>query len=440
MTDVMRVKGRTILGCKGPAAVAELLVKTGDRMETRLSSLPWVHTNYLMIRLLLFGAALLILSSLYVTVPLLPVFVDQFHIGAGKAALAGTAFSLFFAMGCLVYDPLSSRVGRKRTMIIGLAVLTVATACVGYATSFELLVLLRALQGAAAATFSPVALTYAGEVFPLEQRVTAIGFISSGFLMAGIFGQVWASSLASLVGWTWVFKGLAMLYLLVLLLLALWLPSSPVQAGLARQRQRGGTLRWYGVLLRRELLLCYGITFTILLCFVGMYSVLGSLLGQAPYLLGDMDILGIRSLGMIGMLLSFYAGWMCRKWGKLRVLRVGLAGSLGALVAMSLVQQLGLYVVMSVLFVAGIAVVVPALISLIGELGNENRGVATSIYTFVLFAGASIGPILAASLLGSGQTALPLLVFAGIIMVALACSLWVRLSEEREEGLSQAVK
>lgn len=409
-------------------------------METRPSSLPWVHTNYLMIRLLLFGAALFILSSLYVTVPLLPVFVDQFHIGAGKAALSGSAFSLFFATGCLVYGPLSSRVGRKRTMVIGLAVLTVATACVGYATSFELLVLLRALQGAAAATFSPVALTYAGETFPPEQRVTAIGFISSGFLMAGIFGQVWASSLASLVGWPWVFKGLAALYLLVLLLLALWLPSSRVPPGLARQGQMKGTPRWYVVLLRRNLLLCYGITLTILLSFVGMYSVLGSLLSQAPYSLGNMDILGIRALGMVGMVLSFYAGGMCRKWGKLRVLRVGLVGSLGALVVMSLVHHLVLYVAMSVVFVAGIAVVVPALISLIGELGNENRGVATSVYTFVLFAGASVGPILAASLLGSGQTALPLLVFAGILLVAFACSLWVRVSEEREEGLSQTVK
>lgn len=409
-------------------------------METRLSSLPWVHTNYLMIRLLLFGAALFILSSLYVTVPLLPVFVDQFHIGAGKAALSGSAFSLFFATGCLVYGPLSSRVGRKRTMVIGLAVLTVATACVGYATSFELLVLLRALQGAAAATFSPVALTYAGETFPPEQRVTAIGFISSGFLMAGIFGQVWASSVASLVGWPWVFKGLAVLYLLVLLLLALWLPSSPVQPGLARQGQMKGTPRWYVVLLRRNLLLCYGITLTILLSFVGMYSVLGSLLSQAPYSLGDMDILGIRSLGMVGMVLSFYAGRMCRKWGKLQVLRAGLAASLGALIVMYLVQHLVLYVAMSVVFVAGIAVVVPALISLIGELGNENRGVATSVYTFVLFAGASVGPILAATLLGRGQTALPLLVFAGILMAAFACSLWVRVSEEREERLSQTVK
>lgn len=440
MIDVIGVIVRQYEVARGLLLGQYFFVKTGDRMETRLSHLPWVHTNYLMIRLLLFGAALFILSSLYVTVPLLPVFVDQFHIEAGKAALSGSAFSLFFATGCLVCGPLSSRVGRKRTMVIGLAVLTVATACVGYATSFELLVLLRALQGAAAATFSPVALTYAGETFPTEQRVTAIGFISSGFLMAGIFGQVWASSLASLVGWPWVFKGLAALYLLVLLLLALWLPSSPVPPGLARQGQMRGTPRWYVVLLRRNLLLCYGITLTILLSFVGMYSVLGSLLSQAPYSLGDMDILGIRSLGMVGMVLSFYAGGMCQKWGKLRVLRVGLVGSLGALVVMSLVHHLVLYVAMSVVFVAGIAVVVPALISLIGELGNENRGVATSVYTFVLFAGASVGPILAASLLGSGQTALPLLVFAGILLVAFACSLWVRVSEVREEGLSQTVK
>lgn len=65
-------------------------------MKTKMDHPPWVHNNYPLIRWLLFGAALLILSSLYVTVPLLPVFAGAFHVGASESALAGSAFSLFF--------------------------------------------------------------------------------------------------------------------------------------------------------------------------------------------------------------------------------------------------------------------------------------------------------------------------------------------------------
>lgn len=393
-------------------------------MKTRIHNPPWVHSNYPLIRSLLFGAALLILSSLYVTVPLLPVFAQAFHVSTSESALSGSAFSLFFAAGCLVYGPLSNRVGRKRVIVAGLAVLAASTACLGYAASFGELILLRCLQGAAAATFSPVALTYAGEIFPADQRITAIGFISSGFLMAGIFGQVWASSLAALLGWPWVFRLLALVYLLTLLLVIVWLP--PVPAGRAQRGHSGKDHQWYTVLSNPSLLLCYGITLTILLCFVGMYSAMGSFLGQPPYSLSEMEILGVRSLGMVGMVLSLLAGRMCRKWGMLPVLRTGLIFSITALTMISLVQELSVYIVMSVMFVAGIALVVPSLISLVGEIGSGNRGVATSLYTFVLFAGASLGPLLTAYLLETERHSLPFQVFAGILSLALLCSILIQ--------------
>lgn len=393
-------------------------------MKTRMVRPPWVHTNYDLIKSLLFGAALLILSSLYVTIPLLPEFIRTFGISDSESALAGMAFSLFFAIGCLVYGPLSGRWGRKRVMVMGLAVLVIATACLGYAASFSAVVLLRCLQGAAAATFSPVALAYAGEVFPQDQRVTAIGFISSGFLMAGIFGQVWASALSASLGWVWVFRLLAVVYLVALLLLAVWLP--PVQAGQGREGHSGKGRRWYVLLSNLDLLLCYGITLTILLCFVGMYSAMGSFLVRPPYFMSEMGILGVRTLGMFGMVLSLFAGRICRRWGLLPVLRTGLIFSISALMLMSFVQELWVYIAMSVVFVAGIAVVVPSLISLIGELGNANRGIAISLYTFILFAGASVGPVLTAYLLGMERQSLPFQVFAGLLAFGLLCSVFIR--------------
>lgn len=389
---------------------------------------PWVHTNDRLTRLLLFFAALFILSSLYITVPLVPEFARDFQIAPERAALTGSVFSLFFASGCLLFGPLSDRLGRKRVIVTGLAVLGFATLGIGLISSFEGLLLLRCIQGAAAATFSPVALTYAGEVFPAPKRIAAISTISAGFLMAGIFGQLWASFFAETLGWHSVFSLLSAVYFATLLSIGLFLPVS--QAVQHRAKPPRGE-PWTSILANRHLRLCYLVAALLLLCFVGMYSLLGDFLQVEPYSLSSAQILGIRSLGLFGMLFSLVSGKLCAKLGKLTVLRGGLLLSVGGLAGMGFTQTLSFYIVLSILFVTGIAVVVPALISLVGEIMSEQRAAATSLYTFVLFVGASMGPILAIQLLkmnlGSG---VPFLILAALLSLGLLGALFMKTPKE----------
>ncbi|MNW00022.1 hypothetical protein D3C71_1954660 [compost metagenome] len=60
-------------------------------------------------------------------------------------------------------------------------------------------------------------------------------------------------------------------------------------------------------------------------------------------------------------------------------------------------------IIFSIIFVAGIALTVPTLISIIGQLGGTSRGTAVTLYTFILFIGATLGPIGAALLLQLGS-------------------------------------
>lgn len=55
------------------------------------------------------------------------------------------------------------------------------------------MIVCRGLQGFAAASFGPVSISYVVDFFPKEKRVTAIGFISSSFLISAVFGQVISS-------------------------------------------------------------------------------------------------------------------------------------------------------------------------------------------------------------------------------------------------------
>lgn len=386
---------------------------------------PWEHRQYAVMSILLFSSALFILSSLYVTVPLISLFALEFQVSPEQASLAGSAFSLLFAAGCFIYGPLSDRLGRKKVMVSGLAVLAVVTLLIGMSESFTVLLILRCVQGAAAATFSPVALTYAGEMFPGDRKVTAIGYISTGFLMAGILGQVWGSGVEQWGGWQTVFASMACVYFILVIGLALLLPPAPSNKAAGKEtnplRQAGAVLR------NRSLLLCYGITITVLLCFVGAYSAMGQLLGGAPFHLHPNEILGIRAVGIAGMVLSPLAGRLGRRFGVSAVLRAGLSAAIAGLIAMGMVHQPYLYAAVSILFAAGISLLVPSLISLIGELGGPYRATATSLYTFILFIGASLGPVVTTTLLKHDMPSLPFLAFAGLLGCSFMLSLFVRL-------------
>lgn len=54
-------------------------------------------------------------------------------------------------------------------IFIGLLALSIVSFCLGFVDSFFWLVIFRGIQGIAAATFSPVALAYVVEMFPVEK-------------------------------------------------------------------------------------------------------------------------------------------------------------------------------------------------------------------------------------------------------------------------------
>ncbi|CDG86850.1 membrane hypothetical protein [Xenorhabdus bovienii str. puntauvense] len=78
-------------------------------------------------------------------------------------------------------------------MLVGLIILSIATFACSFAPSLSWLAGLRILQGLVASSFAPIALAYLTEALPVRHRATAIGTMSTSFLVAGIFGQVLAA-------------------------------------------------------------------------------------------------------------------------------------------------------------------------------------------------------------------------------------------------------
>ncbi|WP_141432272.1 MFS transporter [Bacillus sp. 03113] len=372
---------------------------------------------------ILFWCGLVVVSSLYLTIPLISIFSNEFNVSVATAAWTSSAFSLFYGVSSLIYGPLSDRYGRKQIILLGLIMLTVVSPILGFFDNLSALIILRSIQGIAAATFAPAAIAYVVEKFPVNKRVTAIGFISSGFLMAGIVGQVFSSLVTQLFSWQSVFYWIGAIYLVTAVLVSFFIPKGDIQ------NKSGNLLSSFkqigSIIEKRTLSLCYLITVTLLLVFVGMYTALGSFLGD-QFGLSSQQILSIRSVGIFGMLLSPFVGKLVVKFGIYYVLRGGLILAVLGLSLLGISSSLPILIIMSIVFVSGISITVPSLISLVGQIGGKAAGISVSLYTFILFIGATLGPIVAITLLKSSSYLLTFEILALLLGIGLIISFVIK--------------
>ncbi len=357
--------------------------------------------------------ALLISSQQYVVIPLFAPLGQRFGVTPTVAAWAGSAFSFAFAAGNLFFGPLSDRRGRLQVIVPGLWTLTGLTLLVSLSPSFAVLAALRVFQGFVAASFASAALTYLIETLPPQQRAGGIAAVSSSFLIAGVLGQVYASAVASALGWAAVFGLLVPVYVVLTLLLRrlpLTLPPAAGQSWTEVLARMGRLTRSWPMLLT----LLIGLT--LLLSFVAMYIGLSAHLAQA-YGLSARELLWVRLAGLPGLLLSPFTGTLINRWGARVVITAGLVTAILGLLGEALLPSLAGVVIGSVVFVAGIGVTVPGVLARVSSLGSEARGAANAVYGAAVFLGASLGPVLAGVLAPHGFGALTL-TLAGILAAA----------------------
>lgn len=389
--------------------------------------------RYNVTTLILFWCSLIVVSSLYLTIPLISVFEDVFQVSSSNAAWAGSAFSFAFAGGGLLFGGLSDRYGRKKMMMAGLCLLTVSTPFIGTVHDFHWLIVLRAIQGLAASMFPPAVLAYAMEMFPTHKRVTILGFISTAFLMASIVGQIYSSTVEMALSWEYVFYILGIVYMVSFSFIALGIPKD------ITQKPEGHFFspfkRIGGIFKKKSLPFCYIISSTLFISLVGFFSTLGSYLSSSHFSLSHQEILWVRAAGIIGMFISPFDGKLVAKFGVKNVLWCGLimAGIGLSLVGVS--ENLALLIPTSIIFTAGIAMALPALISLIGTLAGELRASALSFHMFMLFIGASLGPIISVYLIDTQGHRSTFEVLAGLLLISTVVPLFIRL--ERKETIPE---
>src|SRR3954467_831620 len=172
------------------------------------------------------GVSFAIMQTL--VVPALPFFQREFHTSAAWVTWIATGFLLSSSVLTPILGKLGDSHGKKKMLVISLAIFGLASLAAAAAWSLASLVFFRVLQGAGAAVF-PLSFGIVRDEFPPEKIGVGIGTISSVFGAGGGIGLVLSGVILEHLNWHWLFLIGAIPVLVSAVLIARFVPESPVK-------------------------------------------------------------------------------------------------------------------------------------------------------------------------------------------------------------------
>jgi len=348
-----------------------------------------------------------------------------------------------FAVMSVFHGPLSDALGRKRVMLTGLVIYIAAMLGAVFADSMGMLIVLRALQGMSAGAATIVSRVVVRDLFegPAAQRLMAQ--VMMIFAVSPVVAPMLGGWLLLLGDWRWVFAGVGLYGVAVLVATALMPESLPREARIPlRLGSVLGALWDVGrspVLIRIALATAFG--FAAHFVFVAAAPIIVvRLLG-----LGEQDFWVLFGPLIIGMIAgSWVVARAAEAMERSRLITLGFVGTL-AMSAVNLVLVSTFPDPSGQLDASLLPVLVgPALMSFtaslffapmqleILDLFTHQRGAAASLGTFfTLIMNALLSGVIAPLITGS----LTVVALAALGYVVVGCLLWAwHLADQRRRA------
>lgn len=348
--------------------------------------------------------------------PILKPIADNLNASPSQVSLLFTSYMAVMGVAMLITGVVSSRIGPKRTLLLGLVIIVAGAGLAGLSDSVTGIVGWRALWGLGNALFIATALATivdsargsVAQAIVLYEAALGLG-IAVGPLVGGVLGSI---------SWRGPFFGVSVLMAVALIVTAFLLPATP-------RAERATTLADPFRALRHRGL--FGVAVTALLYNFGFFT----LLAFTPFPL-DM---GAREIGFIffgwGLALAFTsviaAPRLQHRFGTVPTLLVNLMAMTLTLVVMAVGTD-HKAVLAACVVVAGLWIGInnTLITETVMKAAPVERGVASAAYSFMRFGGAAVAPWLAGVLGEQVNAHVPFWVGAGAVLLAAVALLATR--------------
>jgi MFS family permease len=162
------------------------------------------HPNRWQILAVLAAVAFMAQLDLFIVNIAVPAIGRSFGGSLGGLSWVLNAYAIVFAALLVPAGRLADHFGRRRFLLVGVAVFTLASAVCAVAPSLTILVAARALQAVGAALIVPTSLGLLYPSFPQRQHATVVGIWAGVAAVAGSSGPPVGGLLVGL-NWRWIF-------------------------------------------------------------------------------------------------------------------------------------------------------------------------------------------------------------------------------------------
>ena len=152
---------------------------------------------------LVLGVTLVAFESTAV-ITALPTIADQLG-GDSLYGVALACYTLADLVALVAAGMLADRIGPRIPFLLAIATFVVGLAVAGTATSMEVVVLGRTLQGAGTGGFAPLAYVFVKRAFPDDRQPTMYALLSAGWVLPSLIAPAFSGVVVEHAGWKWVF-------------------------------------------------------------------------------------------------------------------------------------------------------------------------------------------------------------------------------------------
>ncbi|WP_119943160.1 multidrug effflux MFS transporter [Neorhizobium sp. NCHU2750] len=337
-----------------------------------------------------------------------------------------------FGFAQLVYGPLSDRFGRRKPLMIGLAIYIISAIAVVFVPSFAGLLILRFTQGLGSAATRVISVSIVRDVYGGRAMAEVMSLIMMVFMIVPVIAPGTGQMVLFFGNWHLIFAFIAVVGAVVMWWIARRLPETLASEDI-RPFTASSVLAGFVIVLTNRVALCYTLASTFILGALFGFVNSAQQVYVGVYQLGAAFPLAFACVALFMSLSAFVNSRLVGRFGMRRLSHGALLGFMTVTFCWLLVQLLSPHPMPLVLFLAFFSLtmfqfgwIASNFNSLAMEPLGHVAGTASSVLGFLgTVGGAAIGAMIGQSFNG---TALPMI--AGFFSVSVVGLVFVLIGEK----------
>ncbi|MFS0518377.1 MFS transporter [Nostoc sp. UIC 10607] len=341
--------------------------------------------------LIIFGITLMGILGVSSVTPAFPKLAQELNVPPQDVGLLVTVFTFPSILLTPVLGVLADRLGRKKILVPSLMLFGIAGVACAFVRDFNLLLILRFIEGMGAASLNSLNVTLIGDLYSGKERTTAMGYNAS-VSSVGTATYPTIGGATAVMGWNYPF----MLPILAIPIGLLVLFSLKNPEPKSKQNFLEYVRNAWGSVRNRQF---FGIFFSTVATFMLLYGayvtylpiVMKNSFNASAFTIGII----LSSMSVTITLTSLQLGKLTKKFSKKSLVRASFVLFAIALAIIPLIHSLWFLLISTMIFGVGLGIGFPSIQTLLAEMApKEYLAAIMSINGTFLGFGQTLGPLL----------------------------------------------